>query len=711
MAQQFDNLLAAGNIGPMALRNRILLTAMGAGLAEEDGSCGDRVRAFHERQAAGGVALVTLGVVGVGWPIGANMKGQPALSEDRHIAGVAQLARAVQQHGARFAVQLHFGGLVAMEDMLAGRPAWTPSIPNDKAGDMMEGFLEEEAANAPFFHLRDVRYKVMTHEDIAQLLEMFRAAAARARTAGVDGIEIHAGHGYLISSFLSPATNKRTDQYGGSVENRSRLLIEILKAVREGAGPDIAIWCKIDSEEIEREGGIRITDAIETARLAETAGAQAITVTAYHEPSRGVLHSGSHTPDVPGFNIDRAAALRAAVSIPVIVSGRIEPEAGDALIRDGKADFIAMGRKLLADPSLPAKLIANENGRIQPCIYCYTCISAIYYGGSVRCAVNPETAFEQRNWLPPAPSPDHIVVIGGGPAGMEASRRLALRGFRVTLLERSPRLGGTLRFAAIAYEPNERILNWLIREVEESAVDVRLSTEVDTALLRRLAPSKVIVATGARRDGYALANTGQRNVLNGDELRRMMLGETALKGAQKLDWKARAITKAAATLGATARPALIREASRRWMPFGDRIVIIGGDLVGLELAEFLAQRGRSVVVIDDTPKFGKGLQIVRRWRVLNELHHLNVELAPQARDITLLEHHVQATLPNGAVERWPADQVIIAKGAEPDLTLAEQLRSDGFDVAVIGDCNAIGFIEGAIRSAAELAATFTPTPR
>lgn len=707
MAERFDRLLAVGAIGPMKLRNRILLTAMGAGLAGEDGICGDRVRAFHERHAAGGVALATLGVVGVGWPIGANMKGQPALSEDRHIPGIAALARAVQQHGAKFAVQLHFGGLVAMEDMLNGRPAWTPSVPEtpEEAGDMMEGFLDEEAAAAPFFHLREVRYKVMTREDIADLVGMFGAAAGRARAAGVDGIEIHAGHGYLISSFLSPATNRRTDEYGGSVENRSRILVEILKAVRESAGPDVAVWCKIDSEEIERLGGIRLADAIETARIAEAAGAQAITVTAYHDTTRGALHSGSHTPDVPGLNIDRAAALRAAVSIPVIVSGRIEPEVGDAVIRDGKADFVAMGRKLLADPSLPAKLAAGESERILPCIYCYTCISSIYYGGSVRCAVNPETAFEQRNWLPPAPAPEHAVVIGGGPAGMEAARRMAIRGFRVTLLERSPWLGGTLRFAAIAYEPNERILNWLVREIEESDVDVRLSTEANADLLRQLSPSQVIVATGARRDGYVIADADRRNVLNGDELRRMMLGEASSKGSPKLDWKARAVTKAAAALGATARPALVRDASRRWMPFGDRIVIIGGDLVGLELAEFLAERGRTVAVVDDSPKFGRGLQIVRRWRVLDELRRLKVEMVPGASGITLLEGAVQATTRDGSVGRWPADQVIIAKGAQPDTALAEELRGEGFDVHAIGDCSTIGFIEGAIRSAAELAAS------
>ncbi|MGH6780719.1 MAG: NADH:flavin oxidoreductase, partial [Sphingomonadaceae bacterium] len=422
---RFDNLLSPGRIGPMQLKNRMLLTSMGAGLAEADGTCGERIRAFHASQAAGGTALVTMGVVGVALPLSQNMINQPAISDDRYLPGLTAVADAVHAAGAKFALQLHFAGLVAAIDMVKGKPAWTPSIPEYGEGDMLDGFLAEELAMSPTANLRDPTFRVMSEEDIEWLIGMYAKGADRARRAGADGIEIHAGHGYLLSSFLSPATNKRTDAYGGSVENRARLLCRVIAAIREAAGPDVAVWCKIDAIEYERPGGITIEDAKATARLAEAAGAHAITVTAYHDNARGALHTGSHTPDVPGLNIDLAAEISSAVSVPVITSGRIEPEVGDRLIRDGKADFVALGRKLLADPALPAKLAAGREADILPCIYCYTCISGIYYGGSVRCAVNPHTAFEETDWLPPVAAPRHIMVIGGGPAGMEAARRLA----------------------------------------------------------------------------------------------------------------------------------------------------------------------------------------------------------------------------------------------------------------------------------------------
>ncbi|WP_380875924.1 hypothetical protein ACFB49_06580 [Sphingomonas sp. DBB INV C78] len=704
-APRYDHLTSSGRIGPMVLPNRMLLTAMGAGLAEADGTCGERLRAFHSRQAEGGIGLVTLGVVGVGWPIGSNMKGQPALSEDRHIAGLAQLARAVQAHGSRFAVQLHFGGLVAMEDMLAGRPAWTPSLPVMIDGDMMAGFLEEEAAVAPFFQLSDVRYKVMTRADIAELVAMFGAAATRAREAGVDGIEIHAGHGYIISSFLSPATNRRDDEYGGSVANRARLLVEIIRAVREGAGPEIAVWCKIDTEEYEREGGIRLHHALETARLAEAAGAQAITVTANHETSRGALHSGSHTPHEPGLNIPKAAAIKAAVSVPVIVSGRIEPAVAESIIARGEADFLAMGRKMLADPSLPAKVANGRAESILPCIYCYTCISAIYLGDSVRCAVNPETAFEQDAWLEPTANPKHVAVIGGGPAGLEAARRLRLRGHRVTLFERAAVLGGTLRFASIAYDPNERLLDWLIREVEAADIDARLNTEATVETVRALGIDEIVVASGARRDLCRLPGDDLPHVLNGDDLRRLMLGEAPAPGRKKLGWSARAAAKLASATGATALPSVVRAATKTWMPLGDEIVIVGGDLVGLELAEFLAHRGRRVTIIDEAAKFGRGLQVVRRWRILDELRDAGVNFHPSVRNIQIGKDAVRAESVEGANLEWRADNVLVAKGAGSDDRLAEAFRAGGFTPHIIGDAGGIGFVEGAMRSAATVART------
>jgi 2,4-dienoyl-CoA reductase-like NADH-dependent reductase (Old Yellow Enzyme family) len=703
MPTSFPHLLSPGRIGPMELRNRILLTAMGTSFAEEDGSCGDRIVAFNDSIARGGTGLVTMGVVGVGWPLGNNMRRQPAISQDRFIPGMRRVADVVHAAGAKFAVQLHFGGLVANPE--AGQPAWCPSlpVPAQLAGPE-NAFTAEEIEAGGFAGMPPLTYHEMTEDDIAAVIAMFAAGARRACVAGADGLEIHAGHGYLFSSFLSPVSNRRTDAYGGSLENRARLLTDVLRAVRAEVGDGVALWSKIDAIEYERVGGIRLEDAVATARLAEAAGADAITTTAYHDNRVGALHSGSHTPQVPALNADKAAAIRAAVNIPVILSGRIEPERGEAAIATGEADFIAMGRKLLADPELPRRLAEDGPAAVRPCIYCYTCISEIYARQTARCAVRPETGFEGQDWLPPALIPQRIVVIGGGPAGMEAARRLSARGHQVTLLERGDRLGGTLRFAAIAYEPNERLLDWLERGLAASAVEVRLGTEASEELLRALAPDAVVTASGARRDLPSIPGGDLPHVLGGDELRALVLGESMPGLDRKFGLATRLAAKAGAATGLTRSPGFIREASRRWLPLGKRIVIIGGDLVGLELAGFLAERGRTVTVVDESAPFGRGLPIVRRWRVLDELRHRGVALLPGHRDIAITRGGVASTAPDGAPSEYPADHVIVAKGAAGDLSLARRLEAAGLAVHTIGDCNGVGYIDGAMRAAATLAA-------
>src|SRR5690606_38814275 len=214
------------------------------------------------------------------------------------------------------------------------------------------------------------------------------------------------------------------DEYGGPLENRARLLLEVLRAVRAAVGAEYPVWMKLDSREIGKIPGITIDDAIATARMMEAAGADAITVTAYHNTEKGKMDSGSSTPTVPAFNLPFAARIKAAVNIPVIGSGRVEPDVGDAAIRDRQVDFISMGRKLLADPDLPNKLAQGRADDIRPCIYCNTCISAIFRDESSHCAVNPEMGLEYLAKPVLAGVSKRIAVIGGGPGGMEAARRL-----------------------------------------------------------------------------------------------------------------------------------------------------------------------------------------------------------------------------------------------------------------------------------------------
>jgi 2,4-dienoyl-CoA reductase-like NADH-dependent reductase (Old Yellow Enzyme family)/NADPH-dependent 2,4-dienoyl-CoA reductase/sulfur reductase-like enzyme len=613
------------------------------------------------------------------------------------------MAEEVQAAGAKIAAQLHHGGLNATIDLLEGRPLWCPSPPPIEEGDFMDGFLVEELEEA-LLPETGVELKVIDEGDIAQLIEWFANAAGRARQAGFDGLEIHAGHGYLLGSFLSPATNRRSDDYGGSRGNRARLMVEVVRAVRDAAGPDIAVWVKLDALERKRKNGITIEDAIEHARLAEAAGAHAIVATAYHDTSQGILHSASHTPHEPGLNIDNAARIKAAVKIPVVCSGRIEPDMADRAIGDGKFDLLYMGRKLLADPHLPRKLAEGRPQDILPCIYCYTCISRIYLAQSMTCAANPETAFERELEIRPTTTPKRIVVVGGGPAGMESARRLAARGHEVTLVERSNRLGGTLQFAAIVYEPNERLLTWLTRQIDASPVDVRLETEATVELLQWLAPDEVVVATGAIRTLPELPGADRQNVLSGEDLRKMVLGEDLESLEGKVAWTGRLAARVGAITGVTQSPEMIRKATRVWLPLGKEIVVVGGDLVGLEVAEFLAHRGRSVTVVDDTPRFGAGLQLVRRLRLLTELRHAGVALHPAATGIAIEDGKVRWTDASQNSQHALADQVIVAKGTRGDTQLADRIAKAGFKVHVAGDANGVGYIENAMRTAAEIAA-------
>ena len=417
MSNEFSHLTQPGRIGSMEVKNRMVVSAMGVNLAEPGGICGERIISFHERQAQGGVGLIVLGVTGVAWPHGGNMPRQVAISDDRFITGLETLTSAVHQHGTKIAAQLHHAGLVAAQDAKEGRPLWVPSFPKpSKASNLAKGMLETELMafhdpDAPPPHLH-----VMTQENIDLLVEHFADAASRAQQAGFDAIEIHGGHGYIISEFISPAMNNRQDKYGGSLENRARLLTEILSAIRQRVGSDFPIWCKLDSIEYGKEDGITLDDAKVTAQLAEQAGANAITVSSYHDPNRGALHSESNIPHVPNRMVTNAAAIKHVVSIPVIASGRIEPESAEQHIRAGYYDFLGMGRKILADPDLPNKITAGVSEQIRPCVYCYCCVSQIYVLKPVKCAVNPETAFENTTReLIATDRPRHIAVIGGGP--------------------------------------------------------------------------------------------------------------------------------------------------------------------------------------------------------------------------------------------------------------------------------------------------------
>lgn len=699
MSAEYSRLLSPGRIGTMELRNRMVVSAMGVILSEADGTVGERMMGFHETQARGGAGLIVSGVVGVAWPVGAVVPHQTAISDDRYLAGLSEMVKRAHRHGAKIAAQLHHGGLVA--GYSAGEydvPLWAPSYPPALQGDFVSYFLPEELA--AFAPKKMPTIKVLEKADIDVVIAQFAAGARRAKAAGFDGIEIHAAHGYLLSSFISPKTNSRTDDYGGPLENRIRLLLEVIAAIRTEVGADYPLWCKLDAWEAGKEGGITLQDAIAAAKLVEAAGVDAITVSSYHNAAVGKLHSGSNIPHVPQTNIPAATAIKAEVAIPVIASGRVEMEDAERHIANGQYDFLAMGRKVLAEPSLPNKLAEAKADLIRPCVYCYTCVSAIYSQDPVRCAVNPQTGLEWQH-KPHRISGQTYVVVGAGPGGMEAACQLAEAGNRVTLIEKSGRMGGTLRFASLAYPANERLLDWLIARVKRSSVEVRLNTEATPELLAALKPDAVIVATGGRRDMPDLVGNDLPHVFSGDDMRNLLLAQSSDELKRKTGSLTRLATKVGAATGLTDNLEFVRKVSHTWMPLGRKIVIIGGELVGVELAEFLCERGRDVTVIEPASHLGRGLTLVRRARLLSELMEHGVRLHGGVTDIAIGKTAVTFGDKDGKAHTVAADHVIVAMGASGDTALAERISALGYRVHVAGDAKGIGYIEGAIRGASE----------
>jgi 2,4-dienoyl-CoA reductase (NADPH2) len=700
----FPHLLSPIRIGRLELRNRIAMAPMGVEICEADGQVREPVLRYYAERARGGAGLIITENASAAYPYGANSDRELGVSDDAFLPGLRALADAVHEHGSKLAIQLAHHGKVARLDVIQGRPLLMPSLPSfHGAGDMQRDLTAEELGIMAHSmrHMGQPEVREATEEDLEWLIDAFAGAAERARRAGIDAVELHAAHGYIFSEFLSPVWNRRDDAWGGSAEKRARLLCEVIRAIKRRTGSDYTVWCRIDAVEFRTPGGISLEDSGRTAELAAQAGADAIHVSAYADASSGVAFTDAPLPQREAAYADFAAAIRKRVAVPVIAVGRIEPEAGEALIRDGKADVIAMGRKLLADPELPRKLAAGRPADVRPCIYCYVCVAQAFFDRSVRCAVNPAVAHEaeladaERSR---APEPRRVLVIGGGPAGLEAARVAALRGHRVTLCERAAQLGGTLRFAALAYEPNLRLLRWLEAQVRTLGVELRLGESVDAAAVARMAPDVVIAAVGARRERPALPGIDLPHVLDGDDLRALLSGEEPGRLRGKLSLPQRTAVAAGRLVGLTRDPERLRRASRFYLPLGRRVAILGGGLVGIELAEFLCARGRQVSVFEAGPSLGAELAHPRRWRVLHELREHGAQLWTNAAVRAITPTGVRAALGGEAEREVASDSVIVATGLAANPAPAQELRTRGLRVLEIGDATGVGYIEGAIAS-------------
>jgi len=688
-------LLSQGRIGPIHTRNRIVLPAMDQNSCE-DGAITDLNIAHYEARARGGVGLLILETSAVAWPIGATSLHQPALSDDRFIPGLTRLANAVHHHGSKMVVQICHHGKTAGVDAMQDREQLVPSVPlpNDES-DMSAITMDELMKMAGLTGGKRAKQRAATTDDIAWVVEQFADASERVKKAGFDGVEIHAAHGYLISTFLSPHYNLRDDEYGGTTQNRARLLVEIITAIRARCGAEFGIIVRLDGREYV-DGGITPELCAEYAVVAESAGADAIHVSASGPNSMGIGFTNGPLPWQPDQYIGFAAVVKMAVSIPVIAVGRILPDAAENHIKNGDCDFVSMGRQLLADPEIPAKLLSGTPDRVRTCINCFVCVAQNFWDGAPICAVNAELGHYDEGPLSPAEQRRHIVVVGGGPGGMEAARVAAVRGHSVTLLEKSPHLGGTARFSSLTTPMNAELVRYLTTEIKRLDVDVRTSTPVTASLLRELNADVVVVATGARRERPSVPGADLPHVFSGDDLRALLTGDDPAAAA-RLPFHRRIIVSIGRSLGFMSSMDRVRSLSKRWMPIGKRVVVVGGGLVGVELAEYLAERGRIVTVLEEGEKLGLEMAHPRRARALHEARTHGVEFVTGAELVAISQSSL--TYRTGEeTHTVRADAVVIASGVHSDESIADQLIADGFDVRVVGDAAAVGYIEGAVRT-------------
>lgn len=699
-----EHLLSPIRVGTLTLRNRIVMAPMGVEIVGDDGEANEEVIRYYEERARGGAGLLVTEVAAFAYPHGANSVHQLGLSEERFVEPLRRLTDRVHQHGAKIAIQLVHHGKISRVDIANGDPVMVPSIPEWPGSlDMVHDLSIEELmamAAASGGAERTPRYRAMTADDIGDLTGRLGDAVARARDAGFDAVEIHGAHGYLVSGFLSPQWNRRSDEYGGSVENRSRLLCEWITEAKRRAGDDFPVWCRLDAVEYRTPDGITFEDARQTARLAVAAGADAIHLSAYGDMTSGPAFTEGSLPDREAAHAALSGELIRDLPVPVIAVGRIRPSTGDEMIAHAKADLVAMGRQLLADPATPRKLQERRAAEIRPCINCYLCVAQPFFDRRVKCAVNPvvgrEAALADAEFAA-SNHPRHVAIVGAGPAGLETARVAAQRGHRVTVWEAGPAIGGALRFAGLVYEPNLALLRWYEHEMRRLAVDIRVGTPGTPERVEALGADVVVVATGAARQRPDLPGADQRHVFDGDDLRDLLTGGGDGNACRRLGLGARLAVGTGRRLGLLRDPGTVARLSSHYMPLGDDVVVIGGGLVGVELAEFLLERKRRVTVLEEGEKFALEMAHPRRWRILDDLRTHGATLVSGASDLVIGSDAVTYRVADD-LHTVPADAVIVATGLIPDDSVAEQFRAAGHDPVVIGDAAGVGYLEGAIHA-------------
>ena len=628
------------NIGKMELKNRLVVPPMGTGFSAPDGTVTDRLIEYHEARARGGFGLIIVEVTAID-PLGKGSPSELGIWDDKFIPGLSRLAERVHAAGAKVAIQLHHAGRETFSFSLGGQQAVAPSPIPDPV-------------------VREVP-RELTVEEIKSLVEAYAQGARRAKESGFDAVELHGAHGYLIAQFMSAYANKRTDKYGGDLEGFLRFPLEILQRVRELVGPDYPILFRISGDEAVPQGRTIEESVVVAKRLVEAS------VDALHV-SVGVYES-SHLTSAPpamepGFNAAAAATIKAAVSVPVIAVGRIiDPTVAENIISSGKADLVAIGRSSLTDPEFALKAAEGRPDDIVKCLSCNEgCIDRLMMAdASITCVQNPALGREAEYASAGAMKAKKVVVAGGGPAGLEVARTAALWGHKVTLYEKKDSLGGQVILAALP--PTKEI--WLevvrsrVKDLQRLGVEIKLGCELTPQMIKELSPEVLIVATGSAPLSPDVPGIDRDNVVTAQDV---------LNGA----------------------------------PVGSRVVVVGGGLVGCETADYLAQQGKDVTVVEMLRRTAQDISPGARYFLRRRLKEKNVKMLTSTPVKAITGDGVVISPESGERTLGPVDTVVLATGARSvnDLAAVKEFVPE---VYVIGDAASPGKVLQAVQQATEVA--------
>jgi 2,4-dienoyl-CoA reductase (NADPH2) len=606
-------------IGGVEVRNRIVMPALNMGYAGSDGSVTDELINFYVERAKGGVGLIT---VGGAYPElrGKTHPGMLGIHSDSLINGYRRLTDSIKRFGSRAVLQILHGGRYARSDVSGFQPIAPSSIPSRLTGETP---------------------RELSREEIREVERVYGEAAYRAYRSGFDGVEILAGTGYLISEFLSPVSNRRIDEYGGELENRMRLLVEVVGEVKRRVPGGFIVGCRISAEEY-MDGGNTINEArIIAKRLEELDISYVSVIAGWHESQRPLI-----TREVPqGGFVYLAYEIKKTIGIPVAACIRIKnPILADKIIGDGRADMVSMGRALIADPELPRKAFEGRISEIRPCITCMHCLSTVFQGLRVECTVNPRLGLRESE-AKHVGEAKKILIVGAGPAGLEAAVTAASVGHRVVVADRCVDIGGMLKIASKPPYKDEirSLIDFYKAIIRKYGVELDLGRGVDEEYVKEINPDIVIVAIGASPITPNIPGVNLPHVKTALEV---LEKELTLKGD---------------------------------------IVVIGGGGIGLETADYLTSKGGRVKIVEMLSRVGLDLDIAIRWIIIRRLREKGVEIFTDAKVKEITSKSVAIDIGGGKTE-IKADHVVLAVGMKPNNRLAEKLGKAGYKVYMIGDC-------------------------